>query len=86
MFGFGLQPRGASATKRNAAGKARRQAAERYAKGGVEPAVEDLLNDPVTEVIMAYDRITPASVRSLVTEMRAKLLASAPCRPVKRSD
>lgn len=89
MFGLGLQPRNAfarGAARRGAPGKARRQSTERYAKGGIEPAVEDLINDPVTEAIMAYDHITPASVRSLVAEMRAKLLARAPCRPAKPSE
>lgn len=49
--------------------------AEPFVDGGVEPAVEDLLNDPVTAAIMRCDRVSLPALRALVTATRETLLA-----------
>lgn len=51
----------------------RRGREERYADGGVEPAIEDLLNDPVTAAIMRCDRVNPVDLRVLVDDVRSGL-------------
>lgn len=51
---------------------------ERYADGGVEPPIEDLLKDPVTEAIMRCDRVSLIDLRSLVDDVRAELRGRAP--------
>ncbi len=51
----------------------RRGREERYADGGVEPAIEDLLNDPVTAAIMRCDRVDPIDLRTLVDDLRNSL-------------
>ncbi len=47
---------------------------ERYAAGGSEPSVDDLLSDPVTGAIMDYDHVSPMTVRALIEQMRSRLL------------
>lgn len=66
--------RKASGQRRGSASQQRRPA-DRFAEGGVEPSLEDLITDPVTAVIMRYDNVTPATLRTLVGRIRAKLLA-----------
>jgi hypothetical protein len=51
----------------------RRGRQELYADGGVEPAIEDLLNDPVTAAIMRCDRVNPVELRVLVDDVRVSL-------------
>lgn len=51
----------------------RRGRQELYADGGVEPAIEDLLNDPVTAAIMRCDRVNPVDLRVLVNDVRVGL-------------
>ena len=51
----------------------RRGREELYADGGVEPAIEDLLNDPVTAAIMRCDRVNPMDLRILVDDVRISL-------------
>ncbi len=51
----------------------RRGRQELYADGGVEPAIEDLLNDPVTAAIMRCDRVNPVDLRVLVNDVRLNL-------------
>jgi hypothetical protein len=47
--------------------------AEPYAAGGIEPALEDLLNDPVTTAMMRRDGVSMSSLRSLISETRLGL-------------
>ena len=44
-----------------------------YAKGGVEPRLEDLLNDPVIQAILRCDRVSPNALRSLIDDARTGL-------------
>jgi hypothetical protein len=46
-----------------------------YAEGGTEPALEDLLHDPVTEAIMRRDGVSLASLQSLIVAARKELLS-----------
>jgi hypothetical protein len=46
---------------------------EMYAEGGVEPKLEDLLTDPLTEALMRRDGVSPASLRELITSTRKGL-------------
>ena len=78
MFGFmgdhrpmPLRPPGATR-----AGPRRRPAKrDPFSEGGTEPALEDLLNDPVTEAIMRRDGVSRASLRSLILAARKELLS-----------
>jgi hypothetical protein len=51
----------------------RRGRQELYADGGIEPDIEDLLNDPVTVAIMRCDRVSPSDLRLLVDGVRSGL-------------
>ncbi len=46
---------------------------EPYLQPGVEPTLEDLLNDPMTQALMACDRVSSARLRSLIAETKAQL-------------
>lgn len=39
-----------------------------------EPSLDDLLNDPVTRLVMARDGFSDEAVRRLITEARQRLL------------
>ena len=41
-----------------------------YAEGGVEPKLEDLLTDPLTEALMRRDGVSDASLRELISSTR----------------
>ena len=47
----------------------------RYAVGGVEPSLHDLLNDPLTHAIMRRDNLTANDVQSVLDSARANLAA-----------
>lgn len=51
---------------------------ERYADGGIEPQIEDLLTDPVTEAIMRCDRVSVLDLRTLVEGVRSELRGRVP--------
>lgn len=53
--------------------RARPPRRELYAEGGVEPRLEDLLADPLTEAIMRRDGVTAASLRQLILDTRKGL-------------
>jgi hypothetical protein len=38
-----------------------------YAEGGVEPPLQELLDDPVIHLVMRADRLEPEDVRRLLT-------------------
>jgi DNA-binding winged helix-turn-helix (wHTH) protein len=44
-----------------------------YAEGGIEPRLEELLNDPLTEAVMRRDGVSVASLRELISSMRKGL-------------
>jgi hypothetical protein len=48
-----------------------------YAEGGVEPKLEDLLNDPLTEVLMRRDGVSVATLRALISSTRKGLMERA---------
>lgn len=37
--------------------------AERYARGGIEPPLDEVLRDPIVKLIMRADRVSPADLR-----------------------
>jgi hypothetical protein len=41
-----------------------------YAHAGAEPSLEEMLSDPVIELIMRADRLEPAEVRRLLEALR----------------
>ncbi|MGE5441933.1 MAG: hypothetical protein ACM3Q0_02595 [Bacteroidota bacterium] len=44
-----------------------------YAEGGIEPRLEELLNDPLTEALMRRDGVSAASLRELIRSTRKGL-------------
>lgn len=44
-------------------------------RAGREPALEDLLRDPMTHAVMASDRVERDHLDSLMLSMRARLMA-----------
>ena len=48
---------------------------ERYAEAGIEPTLEDLLNDPVTLALIQCDKVNVACLRALLQETRHSLLS-----------
>jgi hypothetical protein len=48
---------------------------ERFAEGGVEPTIEDLLADPLTAAVMRRDGVTEEVLRSLIALTRQMLLS-----------
>jgi len=45
----------------------------RYAHAGVEPPLEELLDDPVVGLVMRADRLEPAQVRRLLSAKQSPL-------------
>ena len=50
---------------------------EPYAIAGVEPAIEEILSDPITCALMRRDGVSEGTLRSLLASMRASLQVSA---------
>jgi hypothetical protein len=46
-----------------------------------EPSLEDLLNDPVTRLVMARDGCSDEAMRTLIAEIRERLLARDASQP-----
>ena len=44
-----------------------------YAEGGIEPKLEELLRDPLTEAVMRRDGVSVASLRELINSTRKRL-------------
>ena len=44
-----------------------------YGERGVEPDLEDLIGDPVTQALMARDGVSPANLRDLISSARVHL-------------
>lgn len=54
-----------------------RRMAEAYGAGGSEPALEDLLGDPLVLLVLARDGLTVAEVRDQMHAARRRLLTAA---------
>ena len=50
-----------------------RFAREMYSEGGVEPRLEELLTDPLTEALMRRDGVSVSSLRELISSTRKGL-------------
>jgi hypothetical protein len=50
--------------------RARPPRRELYAEGGIEPRLEDLLTDPLTEALMRRDGVNPTVLRELIVSTR----------------
>jgi len=46
-----------------------------YAGAGVEPALEELMTEPIIGALMARDRVRPDEVRALLAAARQSLVA-----------
>ncbi len=55
--------------------RASRRAADAYAGAGTEPQIAELLDDPITQPLIASDRVRPEDVGALVEAARRRLLA-----------
>lgn len=44
-----------------------------YAEGGIDPPLDELLDDPVIHLMMRADHLEPEQVRTLLTGRRAEL-------------
>ena len=52
-----------------------------YEDAGLEPPLEDLLTDPIVELLLERDRIDPAELRSFLAQIRDRLQAAAGAAP-----
>ena len=48
-----------------------------YAHAGTEPSLEEMLSDPVVQLIMRADRLQPADVRRMVEHAQRQLAPAA---------
>ena len=55
-------------------GRSRPFRKEMYAQGGVEPRLEELLTDPLTEALMRRDGVSVSSLRELISSTRKGLM------------
>ncbi len=55
--------------------RASRRAAGAFAGAGAEPPIAELLDDPITQTLIASDRVRPEEVGALVEAARRRLLA-----------
>ncbi len=55
--------------------RASRRVADAYAGAGTEPQIAELLDDPITQTLIASDRVRPEDVGALVEAARRHLLA-----------
>lgn len=53
-----------------------------FAGGGVEPAIDDLLDDPVMAAIMRCDGVSAADLRALLAKVRHDLKSRGARSPV----
>jgi hypothetical protein len=53
-----------------------------YARAGTEPPLEEVLNDPVVQLIMRADDLEPAEVRRLLEARRRQRAAPADPGPI----
>jgi hypothetical protein len=51
-----------------------------------EPPLSQMLEDPLTRVLMASDRVDPESLRELITTVRRRIAAADPKAGRRRPD
>lgn len=74
MFGYALEQRPNNKSSPGGGSPRRRPPRrEPYADGGIEPALEDLMTDPLTEAVMRRDGVSPATLRAIVMSARDSL-------------
>lgn len=72
------QPRSANSLSERKNGPRRRLShRESYSGAGIEPGLEDLLNDPLTLTLMARDGVNSVSLRELLQTARSTLRSRA---------
>jgi hypothetical protein len=74
MFGYALEQR--PRERPLAAGRPPRRRPPRnepYADGGIEPALEDLMTDPLTEAVMRRDGVSTATLRAIIMSAKEGL-------------
>lgn len=74
MFGYTLEQR--PRERPPAVGRPPRRRPPRnepYADGGIEPALEDLMTDPLTAAVMRRDGVSPTTFRAIVMSARESL-------------
>ena len=74
MFGYALEQR--PRERPSAVGRPPRRRPPRnepYADGGIEPALEDLMTDPLTEAVMRRDGVSFATLRTIMMSAREVL-------------
>jgi hypothetical protein len=49
-----------------------------WGRPGVEPQVEEIVHDPIVQLIMRRDRLTVAQIMATVTRARARLCSDRP--------
>jgi hypothetical protein len=49
-----------------------------WGRPGVEPQVEEIVHDPIVQLIMRRDRLTVAQIMATVTRARARLRSAPP--------
>ena len=47
-----------------------------YAHAGTEPSLEEMLSDPVVDLIMRADRLQPADLRRLIEDAQRQLVSA----------
>lgn len=77
MFGSakGRHPVRKWVESKGAHGRGRPARDDRFSDAGVEPNLDELLADPLTQAIMRCDGVSPASLQALVAKVRADLKA-----------
>ena len=60
----------AGAAEPNRADAARAADPDRYVNAGIEPALEDLLDEPIVQLVMRADDVEPADIRRLFRARR----------------
>lgn len=67
------RPKPVSASRPTGGGGSKASRREMYADAGIEPALDDLLNDPLTMAVMQRDGVTFASLRTIIQSAQAGL-------------
>jgi hypothetical protein len=57
-----------------------RSARNAWAHAGTEPRLDEVLADPLVQLVMRRDRVSPLQLRVLVAEAQARLRGDLCCR------
>jgi hypothetical protein len=52
-----------------------------YAHAGTEPSLDEMLCDPIVQLVIRADRLEPAEVQGVLTAARRSAAAAGPRRP-----